>query len=152
MGRSVYQAIRAIQRGLQPRSGSKINAGTPARRGHRCAGRCKRANNFAAEQAATPVTTTFIGLRSRTPEGTASLSGFTQSMGYLLAAVGPFGVGTLHDLTGGWTAPLVLLTALALPQIWLGLYVARPAYIEDQLPARGSRTISDVAGAKPPRA
>ena len=49
-------------------------------------------------------------------------------------------------LTGGWTAPLVLLTALAVPQIWLGLYVARPAYIEDQLPAPASRTISDVAG------
>jgi MFS transporter, CP family, cyanate transporter len=99
-----------------------------------------------------PIVLTLIGLRSRTPEGTAALSGFTQSMGYLLAAIGPFGVGTLHDLTGGWTAPLVLLTALAVPQIWLGLYVARPAYIEDQLPARGSRTISDVAGAKPPRA
>ena len=36
--------------------------------------------------------------------------------------------------------------------VWLGLYVARPAYVEDQLPARGSRTMSDVAGSKPPRA
>ena len=48
-----------------------------------------------------------IGLRSRTPEGTAALSGFTQSMGYLLAAIGPFGVGVLHDATGGWTVPLL---------------------------------------------
>ena len=98
-----------------------------------------------------PIVLTLIGLRSRTPQGTAALSGFTQSMGYLLAAIGPFGVGTLHDLSGGWTWPLVMLTALMVPQVLLGLYVARPAYIEDQLPAGAGRTISDVAGAKPPR-
>ena len=83
-----------------------------------------------------PIVLTLIGLRSRTPQGTAALSGLTQSLGYLLAAVGPFGVGTIYDATGGWTWPLVLLTALMVPQIALGLYVARPAYIEDQLPAR----------------
>jgi CP family cyanate transporter-like MFS transporter len=83
-----------------------------------------------------PIVLTLIGLRSRTPQGTAALSGFTQSMGYLLAAVGPFGVGALHDVTGGWTAPLLLLTVLMVPQVLLGMYVARPAYIEDQLPVR----------------
>ena len=99
-----------------------------------------------------PIVLTFIGLRSRTPEGTAALSGFTQSMGYLLAAVGPFGVGTLHDLTGGWTAPLLLLIGVTVPQIWLGLYAARPGYVEDQVRAPGSRTMSEVAEANPPRA
>lgn len=83
-----------------------------------------------------PIVLTLIGLRSRTPQGTAALSGFTQSVGYLLAAVGPFGVGTLHDATGGWTVPLVLLTVAMVPQVLVGLYVARPAWIEDQLPAR----------------
>ncbi|GAB3769091.1 CP family cyanate transporter-like MFS transporter [Nocardioides ginsengisegetis] len=96
-----------------------------------------------------PIVLVLIGLRARTPEGTAALSSFTQSTGYLLAALGPFGVGTLYDATGGWTAPLLMLTALMVPQIAAGLYVARPAAIEDQLP--GSRTISDVAGSKPPR-
>ena len=38
---------------------------------------------------------TLIGLRSRTPGGTAALSGFTQSTGYLLAAGGPFAVGAV---------------------------------------------------------
>jgi MFS transporter, CP family, cyanate transporter len=99
-----------------------------------------------------PIVLTFIGLRSRTPEGTAALSGFTQSMGYLLAAVGPFGVGTLNDLTGGWTAPLLLLIGVTVPQIWLGLYAARPGYVEDQVRAPGSRTMSEVADANPPRA
>jgi CP family cyanate transporter-like MFS transporter len=81
-----------------------------------------------------PIVLVLIGLRSRTPQGTAALSGFTQSMGYLMAAVGPFGVDVLHDATGGWTWPLVMLTALTVPQILVGMYVARPVYVEDQLP------------------
>jgi MFS transporter, CP family, cyanate transporter len=79
---------------------------------------------------------TLIGLRSRTPAGTAALSGFTQSAGYLLAALGPFTVGALYGATGGWTAPLWFLIALTVPQAVVGWYVARPAYVEDQLPTR----------------
>lgn len=82
-----------------------------------------------------PVILALIGLRSRTAGATAALSGFTQSLGYLLAAVGPFGVGTLHEATDGWTVPLVVLLALSVPMVFLGLYVGRPTTIEDQLPA-----------------
>jgi CP family cyanate transporter-like MFS transporter len=82
-----------------------------------------------------PLILTLIGLRAHTPAGTAALSGFTQSVGYLIAALGPFGVGVLHDLTGGWTVPLLALAVMAVPQLFVGLAVARPAYIEDQLPA-----------------
>ena len=80
-----------------------------------------------------PMVLTLIGLRAATPEGTAALSSFTQSTGYLIAAVGPFGVGVLHDASGGWTVPLLALTALVLPMLALGIYVARPAAVEDQL-------------------
>lgn len=80
-----------------------------------------------------PLILTLIGLRSHTPAGTAALSGFTQSAGYLLAAAGPFTVGLLHSATGGWTWPLAFLAALTVPQLLLGAYVARPAYVEDQL-------------------
>ena len=76
---------------------------------------------------------TLIGLRARTPEGTAALSGFSQSSGYLLAALGPFAVGALHDATGSWTAPLLLLLALTVPLMSLAVRVARPAAIEDEL-------------------
>ena len=65
----------------------------------RSSGRCSSASRLATF----PIVLTLIGLRSRTPEGTAALSGFTQSTGYLIAAIGPFGVGILHELTGGWT-------------------------------------------------
>jgi len=80
-----------------------------------------------------PVVLTLIGLRAHTPDGTAALSGFTQSLGYLLAAVGPFAVGLVYDATGGWTAPLWLLMVLVLPLLAVGAYAGRPAYLEDQL-------------------
>lgn len=81
-----------------------------------------------------PVVLTLIGLRTRTAGATAALSGFTQSTGYLMAAVGPFGIGLLHEATDGWRAPLLTLTVLSVPLFLLGLYVGRPAHLEDQLP------------------
>jgi CP family cyanate transporter-like MFS transporter len=87
-----------------------------------------------------PIALTLIGLRSRTPEGTAALSGFTQSVGYLIAVVGPFGMGVLYDLTGGWTVPLTALTVLMVPQLVMGIVVARPAFIEDQVAGVGAST------------
>ena len=80
-----------------------------------------------------PLVLTLIGLRAHTPEGTASLSAFTQSVGYLMAALGPFGVGFLHERTGGWTVPLLTLTVLVVPLVLCGQALARPRYIEDEL-------------------
>jgi CP family cyanate transporter-like MFS transporter len=80
-----------------------------------------------------PIVLTLIGLRAHTADGTAALSGFTQSLGYLLAAVGPFVIGTIYDATGQWTTPLWLLTVLVLPLLAVGAYAGRPAYLEDQL-------------------
>ncbi len=86
-----------------------------------------------------PLILTLIGLRARTPGGTAALSGFAQSVGYLIAGTGPFGVGLLHDLSGGWTVPLLVLLALTVPQLLAGWAVSRPAYVEDQLGSRAGR-------------
>jgi len=80
-----------------------------------------------------PLILTLIGLRARTGEGTAALSGFTQSVGYLMSAVGPLGMGVLYDVTGGWTVPVTGLLVLVVPQILVGLVVARPSYVEDFL-------------------
>lgn len=80
-----------------------------------------------------PLILTLVGLRAHTAEGTAALSAFTQSTGYLIAAAGPFAVGLVHGVTHGWVAPLWLLLALALPLFWLAAYVAKPRYVEDQL-------------------
>jgi MFS transporter, CP family, cyanate transporter len=86
-----------------------------------------------------PLILTLIGLRARTPEGTAALSAFTQSTGYLVAAVGPFLIGVVHDASGGWNLPLLILLLLALPLFGLASYVARTVYVEDQLRPRGER-------------
>jgi MFS transporter, CP family, cyanate transporter len=86
-----------------------------------------------------PLILVLVGLRARTPEGTAALSGVTQSLGYLVAATGPFTIGALYDATGGWTWPLALLLVLVLPLFAVGAYVARPLYVEDQLTSRPAR-------------
>ena len=83
-----------------------------------------------------PIVLTYIGLRTRTAGATAALSGWTQSTGYLLAALGPFGIGVLHEATDGWTVPLLVLIALSVPLFFVGLYVGKPAHIEDQLSTR----------------
>ncbi len=90
-----------------------------------------------------PMILTLIGLRARTAAGTAALSGFTQSTGYLIAGVGPFGIGLLRDVSGDWTVPLIALMVLTIPQLVLGLAVSRPAYVEDELDR--SRTGSGTA-------
>ena len=83
-----------------------------------------------------PLILTLIGLRARTSAGTAALSGFAQSVGYLIAGIGPFGIGLLNDLSGGWTVPLIALLVLTVPQLVIGLAVSRPAFIEDELVRR----------------
>jgi MFS transporter, CP family, cyanate transporter len=80
-----------------------------------------------------PVVLVLVGLRSRTSDGTAALSGFTQSVGYLIASMGPFGMGALYEETGGWTVPLLVLIVLIVPQIVFGVVISRPAHIEDQV-------------------
>lgn len=81
-----------------------------------------------------PLVLTLIGLRSRTPDGTAALSGFTQGVGYLIAAVGPFMMGAVYDATHEWTLPLMILVVLVIPQVIAGVLVSKPRFLEDQLP------------------
>jgi len=82
-------------------------------------------------QSTFPLILTQIALRTRTAAGTAALSGFTQSIGYLIAAPGPFLVGLLGHSLGNWTAALLLLILLALGLAVASLMVARPQYLED---------------------
>jgi CP family cyanate transporter-like MFS transporter len=55
----------------------------------------------------------FIVLRTDSHAGAAQLGAMSQALGYLIAAIGPVGAGALHQATGGWTAVLVVLLALA---------------------------------------
>jgi CP family cyanate transporter-like MFS transporter len=71
----------------------------------------------------------FLVVRTPDPETATELSGMAQSVGYLIAAVGPALVGFLHDLTGGWTVPLLLLTATMGAKALAGLQAGRPDQI-----------------------
>ncbi|MCY7395430.1 MAG: MFS transporter [Nocardioides sp.] len=80
-----------------------------------------------------PIVLVLIGLRARTPEGTAALSGFTQSLGYLLSALGPFGIGLLYGASDGWVVPLAAMTAVTVPLLAVGWYVVGQGPVEDQV-------------------
>ncbi|RJX40232.1 MFS transporter [Paenibacillus pinisoli] len=72
----------------------------------------------------------FFGLRTRTSRQAAELSGMAQSVGYLLAAAGPALFGYLHDATGSWNAPLIILVASSILLGVVGLGAARNRYVE----------------------
>lgn len=55
-----------------------------------------------------------FSLRTSNGVEAAKMSGMAQSFGYLLAATGPAIFGGLHDVTGGWNAPLILLIVAGL--------------------------------------
>lgn len=73
----------------------------------------------------------FVGLRTTTAPQTARLSGMTQSLGYMLSAMGPLVVGALHDRTGGWSASLITCCLLCLVLAGLGLSAGRNAQLAD---------------------
>lgn len=73
-----------------------------------------------------PLALTLVVLRTARPADTAALSTMAQGIGYLMAAVvGPFAVGVLHEVAGGWSLPIGLLVALAIPQALAGWLAGR---------------------------
>ncbi|GAB3897245.1 MFS transporter [Kibdelosporangium lantanae] len=66
-----------------------------------------------------------FGLRTRDHHAAAALSGMAQSVGYAIAAVGPAAIGLLHDLTRGWTVPLLALGVVTCGQLVVGSFAAR---------------------------
>lgn len=80
-----------------------------------------------------PVCLVLINLRTRSPKASTALSGFVQGVGYTVGAFGPVLVGILHDATGEWIAPIILLVAVALAAAVSGLLLSKPRFIEDEL-------------------
>jgi MFS transporter, CP family, cyanate transporter len=63
--------------------------------------------------------------RAPDPVTAASLSAFAQGVGYLIASAGPLAVGFLHDATGGWTVPGLVLLGVAVLQLITGWLAGR---------------------------
>jgi MFS transporter, CP family, cyanate transporter len=72
---------------------------------------------------------TVIALRARNAEDTARLSGMVQGFGYLLAGVGPFFFGLLHNMTAGWAAPFAMLLVVYVVQMVAGALAGRSRYV-----------------------
>jgi CP family cyanate transporter-like MFS transporter len=102
---------------------------------------------------------TYVAWRSPDARHTAHVSTMAQGFGYLLASLGPIGIGAIHSASGNWTVPLIALAGLLVPQLIAGTAASRegsvlarhkhtalpgrrPAILEGRLPAsphRGGR-------------
>jgi len=85
----------------------------------------------AGQNAALALAIFFTAARSPDAATAASLSGFSQAAGYLLASTGPLGVGLLHSATGSWTASVAALFALTAALLVFGLLAARPRMLPE---------------------
>ncbi|WP_436839560.1 CynX/NimT family MFS transporter [Pseudomonas brassicacearum] len=72
---------------------------------------------------------TLIVLRSRDAHVAANLSSMAQGFGYTLASAGPFAVGVVHDLTGGWNALGWIFGLVGLGAIIAGIGAGRALYV-----------------------
>ncbi|MFE2379699.1 CynX/NimT family MFS transporter [Streptomyces sp. NPDC059398] len=68
---------------------------------------------------------TLIVLRSGDAQTAARLSGMAQTVGYLLAAVGPLTAGAVYQATGSWTLPIALVLGVCAVALVVGLFAAR---------------------------
>lgn len=71
-----------------------------------------------------PLVLLVISHSGDTAEEATAMSTLAQSVGYLLATSGPFGMGLLFAATGSWTLPLILLICIAGVQLVLGVVAA----------------------------
>ena len=88
-------------------------------------------------------------MMARAPDAgvAASLSAFAQSVGYLVASVGPLMVGLLHSATGSWNIPVALLLVLCAAELATGLLAGRPLVLPAATPPRapGARNTTRVS-------
>lgn len=71
----------------------------------------------------------YIVWRSPDTQHTSQLSTASQGFGYLLAGLGPLGIGAIYGATGNWTLPLVALGVLLTAQLVAGIVASRPVHI-----------------------
>ena len=73
---------------------------------------------------------TLIGLRTHNSDDAAELSGMLQSLGYLIAAIGPVLYGKLFDLSGSWSVPTFVMVLGMLLNAVAGNLAGRSGFVE----------------------
>jgi CP family cyanate transporter-like MFS transporter len=80
-----------------------------------------------------PLSLVLVNSRTRSHRVTVSVSAFVQGVAYVAAGLFALAVGVIHDATGSWVAPIILLlasTGLALPAI---LILRRGRFVDDEI-------------------
>lgn len=72
---------------------------------------------------------TLMAQRARDHDASAALSGMSQSVGYVVAALGPVLFGWVHATVGGWVAPLILVLVVMAGQTVTGVFAGRDRYV-----------------------
>jgi CP family cyanate transporter-like MFS transporter len=72
---------------------------------------------------------TLMAQRARNHSTAAALSGMSQSIGYVIAALGPILFGALLTFSGGWLLPLLLLLVALIGQGVIGIAVGRDRFV-----------------------
>lgn len=75
---------------------------------------------------------TLLGMRSRNAEQAGVLSGMAQSVGYLLAAIGPLFIGVLFDITHTWQLPLIFLVVTCILMTVAGIGAGRNKFVTEK--------------------
>ena len=71
----------------------------------------------------------YIVWRSPDAHHTGHVSTMAQGFGYLIAGLGPIGLGALRAVSGGWTLPLAALGALLVLQLLAGIHASRERHV-----------------------
>ncbi|UTH07279.1 MFS transporter [Macrococcoides canis] len=71
----------------------------------------------------------FFSLRARTNDDAIKLSGFSQSVGYFIAAIGPVLMGYLNDVTGTYTTSFMMFYAIAICMFIFGMIASKNEYV-----------------------
>ena len=79
--------------------------------------------------AAIALSLTYIVLRAPDARHTAHLSTMAQGIGYLLAGLGPIGLGILHAAVGGWIVPVAALILVLAVQVVAGAGASRERHV-----------------------
>jgi CP family cyanate transporter-like MFS transporter len=71
-----------------------------------------------------------FSLRTYTTNQSSELSGMAQAVGYLIAFFGPLGTGWLHEATGTWDLPLLIMLILMVVNVLIAWMVSRPVMVD----------------------
>jgi CP family cyanate transporter-like MFS transporter len=81
-----------------------------------------------------------IGARTQHHQMATRLSGYVNTVGYVLASAGPFVAGALHEITGTWIYSMLVLAALCLTVVTTAGTLGARRSVEEELDAYRAET------------